>query len=82
MTDDAPTALDPPMVDPLPEATQRHFDLCRGRRGMVPNVLHAKRFTDRHIRDVASVAAFFNRRNRATSATGMPLNSAYRSRAR
>ena len=35
----APTALDLPMVDPLPEETQRYFDICVEKLGMVPNVL-------------------------------------------
>ena len=25
---DQPTALDLPMLDPLPEATQKYFDIC------------------------------------------------------
>lgn len=45
MTDDPKlTALDLPMVDPLPEATQRYFDICRDKLGMVPNVLQAHAF--------------------------------------
>jgi len=36
-----PTALDLPMVDPLPEATQKYFDICQDKLGMVPNVLQA-----------------------------------------
>jgi uncharacterized peroxidase-related enzyme len=36
-----PTALDLPMVDPLPEATQKYFDICNNKLGMVPNVLQA-----------------------------------------
>ena len=39
-----PTALDLPMVDPLPEATQKYFDLCREKLGLVPNVLKAYAF--------------------------------------
>lgn len=39
-----PTALDLPMVDPLPEATQRYFDICVEKLGMVPNVLQANAF--------------------------------------
>lgn len=38
------TALDLPMVDPLPEATQKYFDLCQDRLGLVPNVLKAYAF--------------------------------------
>ena len=39
-----PTALDLPMVDPLPEATQKYFDICQDKLGMVPNVLKAYAF--------------------------------------
>lgn len=38
------TALDLPMVDPLPEETQRYFDICVEKLGMVPNVLRAYAF--------------------------------------
>ncbi|MEQ6202077.1 peroxidase-related enzyme [Sulfitobacter sp. HNIBRBA2951] len=44
MADDAPTALDLPMVDPLPEATQKYFDICTDKLGMIPNVLQAYAF--------------------------------------
>jgi len=36
-----PTSLDLPMVEPLPEATQKYFDICQDKLGMVPNVLQA-----------------------------------------
>jgi uncharacterized peroxidase-related enzyme len=39
-----PTALDLPMVDPLPPATQKYFDICTEKLGMVPNVLQAYAF--------------------------------------
>ena len=39
-----PTALDLPMADPLPEATQKYFDICQEKLGMVPNVLQAYAF--------------------------------------
>ena len=39
-----PTALDLPMADPLPEATQKYFDVCQDKLGMVPNVLQAYAF--------------------------------------
>ncbi len=39
-----PTALDLPMVDPLPTATQKYFDICMDKLGMVPNVLQAYAF--------------------------------------
>lgn len=38
------TALDLPMVDPLPEATQTYFDVCQEKLGLVPNVLQAYAF--------------------------------------
>ncbi|PJI86271.1 putative peroxidase-related enzyme [Yoonia maricola] len=41
---DQPTALDLPMVDPLPDATQKYFDICQEKLGMVPNVLQAYAF--------------------------------------
>lgn len=33
MANDMPTALDLPMVDPLPEATQKYFDICQESSG-------------------------------------------------
>ena len=39
-----PTALDLPMVDPLPAPTQKYFDICQEKLGMVPNVLQAHAF--------------------------------------
>ncbi|MEM6303760.1 MAG: peroxidase-related enzyme [Pseudomonadota bacterium] len=44
MADDRPTALDLPMVDPLPSETQAYFDICVEKLGMVPNVLRAYAF--------------------------------------
>ena len=41
---DSPTALNLPMVSPLPEATQKYFDICQDKLGMVPNVLQAYAF--------------------------------------
>ena len=41
---DQTTALDLPMVDPLPEATQKYFDVCTEKLGMIPNVLQAHAF--------------------------------------
>ncbi len=38
------TALDLPMVDPLPDETQKYFDICQEKLGMVPNVLRAYAF--------------------------------------
>ncbi|WP_417597758.1 peroxidase-related enzyme [Pararhodobacter oceanensis] len=39
-----PTALDLPRVDPLPAETQKYFDTCQDKLGMVPNVLQAYAF--------------------------------------
>ncbi|MEZ5777544.1 MAG: peroxidase-related enzyme [Paracoccaceae bacterium] len=39
-----PTALDLPMVKPLPEATAKYFDICTEKLGLVPNVLKAYAF--------------------------------------
>ncbi|WP_238365558.1 peroxidase-related enzyme [Mesobacterium pallidum] len=38
------SALDLPQVDPLPEKTQKYFDICDEKLGMVPNVLRAHAF--------------------------------------
>lgn len=38
------TALDLAPVDPLPESTQKYFDLCEDKLGLVPNVLQAYAF--------------------------------------
>jgi uncharacterized peroxidase-related enzyme len=46
------TALDLPPVDPLPDATQRYFDICDEKLGLVPNVLRAYAF------DIAKLDAF------------------------
>ncbi|HHL21977.1 MAG TPA: alkylhydroperoxidase [Aliiroseovarius sp.] len=48
MTDNsrAPTALDLPMMDPLPPETQKYFDLCDEKLGLVPNVLRAYAFDE------------------------------------
>lgn len=39
-----PTALDLPMVDPLPEKTAAYFEVCQDKLGMIPNVLQAYAF--------------------------------------
>ncbi|WP_127901379.1 peroxidase-related enzyme [Solirhodobacter olei] len=53
MTQDSQvTALDLPMVDPLPEATARYFGICEEKLGLVPNVLKAYAF------DIAKLDAF------------------------
>lgn len=41
---DQPTALNLPAVDPLPEATQKYFDICMDKLGMIPNVLQSYTF--------------------------------------
>jgi len=41
---DPPTALQLPMADPLPEETQRYFEICTEKLGFVPNVLKAYAF--------------------------------------
>ncbi|MEX0351002.1 MAG: peroxidase-related enzyme [Paracoccaceae bacterium] len=40
----SPTALDLPMVDPLPAETQAYFDICQEKLGLIPNVLKANAF--------------------------------------
>jgi uncharacterized peroxidase-related enzyme len=52
LTQDSPTALNLPQADPLPEATQKYFDLCQEKLGMIPNVLRAYAF------DVEKLNAF------------------------
>lgn len=39
-----PTALDLPQVDPLPSDTQKYFDICAEKLGLIPNVLRAYAF--------------------------------------
>ncbi|WP_322867785.1 peroxidase-related enzyme [Aquicoccus sp. G2-2] len=39
-----PTALNLPMVDPLPADTQKYFDVCDEKLGLIPNVLQAYAF--------------------------------------
>jgi len=38
------TALNLPPLDPMPEATQKYFDICDEKLGMIPNVLAAYAF--------------------------------------
>ncbi|WP_439525045.1 peroxidase-related enzyme [Marivita sp.] len=42
--DTLPTALNLPMADPLPPETQKYFDVCQDKLGMIPNVLKAYAF--------------------------------------
>jgi uncharacterized peroxidase-related enzyme len=45
MTQDTlPTSLNLPMVDPLPGPSQKYFDVCQEKLGMIPNVLRAYAF--------------------------------------
>ena len=39
-----PQSLNLPPLDPLPEATQKYFDICDEKLGMIPNVLAAYAF--------------------------------------
>tara|TARA_B110001450_G_C17513930_1_gene437604 strand:- start:24 stop:635 length:612 start_codon:yes stop_codon:yes gene_type:complete len=39
-----PTALDLPMLDPLPDSTKKYFNICEEKLGIVPNVLKAYAF--------------------------------------
>ncbi len=41
---DTITALDLPMLDPLPADIQKYFDICDDKLGLVPNVLKAYAF--------------------------------------
>lgn len=41
---DLPTALNLPPVEPLPDRTQKFFDICEEKLGLVPNVLRAYAF--------------------------------------
>lgn len=52
-----PTALDLPMVAPLPEATRAYFDKCLDKLGLVPNVLRAYAFD---IGKLNAFSAFYN----------------------
>ena len=54
---DQPTALDLPMVDPLPADTQKYFDICTEKLGMIPNVLRAYAF---NIDKLNAFAAMYN----------------------
>ena len=44
MSHKQPTALDLPMLDPLTDETQKYFDICQDKLGLVPNVLQAYAF--------------------------------------
>ncbi|WP_282181718.1 peroxidase-related enzyme [Aliiroseovarius marinus] len=51
------TALDLPMVDPLPEDIQKYFDICDEKLGLIPNVLQAYAF------DMAKLRPFMDMYN-------------------
>jgi len=57
MDSEQPTALDLPMVDPLPEGTQRYFDVCQEKLGLIPNVLRSYAFD---IEKLNSFTAMYN----------------------
>lgn len=57
MQDDMPTALNLPMMDPLPKATQKYFDVCQDKLGMIPNVLRAYAFD---VEKLNSFTAMYN----------------------
>ena len=52
-----PTALDLPPVSPLPEDTQKYFDICAEKLGLIPNVLQAYAFD---IDKLNAFAAMYN----------------------
>ena len=56
-TPDQPTALNLPMVDPLPPETQKYFDICTEKLGMIPNVLQAYAFD---VEKLNSFTAMYN----------------------
>ena len=51
------TALNLPPLDPLPEATQKYFDICDDKLGMIPNVLAAYAFD---VEKLNSFTAMYN----------------------
>jgi uncharacterized peroxidase-related enzyme len=54
---DAPTALDLPQADPLPEDVAAYFAKCAEKLGLVPNVLRAYAFAPEKLR---AFSAFYN----------------------
>ena len=55
--DESPTALDLPMVEPLPDGTRKYFDICMEKLGLVPNVLKAYAFD---INKLNAFTGFYN----------------------
>lgn len=51
------TALDLPPLDPLPDTTQKYFDICQEKLGLVPNVLQAYAFD---VEKLNAFAALYN----------------------
>lgn len=43
------TALDLPMMDPLPPRVAKYFDICQEKLGLVPNVLQAYAFDEQKL---------------------------------
>ena len=39
-----PTALDLPAIDPIPPETEKYFEVCKEKLGLIPNVLRAYSF--------------------------------------
>jgi len=56
MANDMPTALDLPMVDPLPEATQKYFDICQEKLGMYNDLMLADSALSKLEREMIAVA--------------------------
>jgi len=48
-------------MDPLPEATQKYFDVCEEKLGMVPNVLQAHALSKLEREMIAVVVSSVNR---------------------
>lgn len=57
MTSNSFNALELPALDPLPEATQKYFDICQEKLGMVPNVLQSYAF---NIEKLNAFTAMYN----------------------
>jgi len=53
----APTALDLPPADPLPPETERYFQICQEKLGLIPNVLRAYAFAPEKL---AAFSAMYN----------------------
>ena len=49
------TALELPVMDPLPDDVQKYFDICQEKLGMVPNVLKAYAFDQSKLNSFSSL---------------------------